>query len=237
MTMLRNVTFVAVFAMGCTQEIGSTGASSNAVEPTSAAADAGKRPMPVMADVVPLGDDGKPQLDGEHLRVPFFLPPPPADDAEPPPACVVHRAADSVDPGEPPAPPKDAPPPPDAAPPKDAKPGPLALQIAIFGAGADAGKKPDVVVQCLAKPGEERISVPRAILDEALSGVAAGATARVILAGFPMPPEKPADGATDSSDAKAPPPPPMGRGVFLDVSIADSTSRDAPLTHIALPKM
>jgi hypothetical protein len=226
------VTFVllAVGSSACTQALSSTGASSSSVEGADASGEAGRPPPPAMADVVPLGDDGAPKLDGEHLRVPFFLPPPDAAGS----SCTIHRAADAVDPGAPPAPPKDAPPPPDAAPPKDGKPGPLALQIALFSAGAgDAGKRPDVVVQCLAKPGEERIAVPRDVLDEALEGLGTGATARVILAGFPLPPEKPE--GEPSADAK-PPLPPMGRGVFLDVDIVDATSLDAPLARIALPK-
>jgi hypothetical protein len=231
MTMLRHLTF-ALFAVGltaCTQETGSLGVQSAASTDDSDAADTAKRPPPAMADVVPLGDDGAPKLDGEHVQVPFFLPPPPKDDAATPPPCTLHRtSADDA----PPAPPKDAPPPPkpDAEPPKDAHPGPLALQIAIFAAG-DAAARPDVVVQCFGKPGEDHVSVPRDMLDEALGGLGAGAKARVVLAGFSLPP-----GDATAPDAHAPPPPPKGRGVFLDVAVTDASSLDAPLARIALPK-
>lgn len=229
MTMLRNLAFalLAVSASACTQETASLGVQSAASSDDSDAGEAGRPPPPALADVVPLGGDGAPQLDGEHVRVPFFLPPPSSADAAAPPPCSLHRASADA----PPMPPKDdAPPPkPDAAPPKDAPPGPLALQIAIFASG-DAAARPDVVVQCFGKPGEDHVSVPRDMLDSALEGLGAGATARIVLAGFPLPPaDKPAD-------ADGPPPPPMGRGVYLDAPITDASSLDAPLSRIALPK-
>jgi hypothetical protein len=214
-------TFVLLASLaGCTQESADTGSSTSAVEPS----DAAKPPLrPILADVVPLGEDGKPDLAGAHVLVPFVLPPPPtegADESAPPP-CEIHRASaeDPLPPKPDDAPPKDG----DALPPPpaDAKLGPLALQIAFF----TGEERPAVVIQCAAKPGET-ITVPRATIEDALSGLSSP-KARLILAAFPPPPAKDVDAAERR--------PPMGRGVYSDVeAVTDASSLEAPLAGLSL---
>ena len=261
----------------CTQAVDSTGASSNAVGGTASGAsatdEAGRplRPRFLLADVVddrgshalvpfalPAPKDGAAPKDG----------PPLAEEGAPrtPPPCIVHRTS-ADDPPMMPPPPRDpkaagAPPgPPPEKPAGDEKPGPLMLQIAVFASEADARvgapmegaatklpPLPVIVVQCFGAPGDKRVDVPQALLDDAFAGLADGATARIALAGFPMPPPPPKDGATPmppaptsppsgaSGDAPmGPPPPPMGRGVFAIAKVSDTSKIDSLLTTLALP--
>lgn len=232
--------FVTLAATACTQAVDDgTGASASAVgggtSGASATDEAGRplRPRFLLADVV--------DHDGAHALVPFVLPEPPKDAPPPggdvtgegapkPPPCLVHRTTEGEPAPMPPPPPKDG----------DPKPGPVMLQIAVFASEADATAgppkegvaptRPVVVVQCFAAPGEKRVDVPKAVLDDAFAGLVDGATARIALAGFPMPPPPPKDG-----DALPPPPPPMGRGLFGVARVADTGAIDALLTGLTLP--
>ena len=186
--------------------------------------------------------------------IPFFVPEPkgppgvePKDDTKTPPACIVHRRS------------ADDPAPPDALPPKPpgsigdapkmgapsdrpdpaAPPGPAIVQIAFFADAADArpeviGRLPEVVVECFGAPGASHVDVPRATLDDALTGLTAGSTARIALAGFPMPPPPPREGTTEKPST--PPPPPIGRGVFTLAKVTDASALDAIVAALSLPK-
>jgi hypothetical protein len=272
---LAFVALAVTAATACTQAVDdSSGTSSSLVSGTvsgTSGTEAGRpRPRFLLADVV----DAK----GTHALVPFALPEPPKDapapgatptDAPKPPPCMVHRTtADEA--SLMPPPPKDGapmPPPPDGsgapAPdaPKDgdAKPGPVMLQIAVFASEADATAappkegetpvKPIIVVQCFGAPGEKRVDVPKDVLDGAFAGLADGATARIALAGFPMPPPPPPGMAGADSTATPPPPPPgapttdtpmgppppMGRGLFGIAALSDTSAIDSLLTTLALP--
>ena len=224
---LTAVVFVSALAVGCTQGIDDTnGSSTSAVEPSSSGGGDAKRPMLLLADVIDLA--------GKHALVPFALPPRDADAAtKTPPACIVHRpsAADAMD--GPPPPPEGAPA--DAPPPSDGMRGPAVLQIAVFESAADATavptkgtalKRPLVVVECFGAPGATRVDVPRDVLDGAFAGLSTGATARIALAGFPMPPPPGGDVKT---------PPPLGRGVFGIAAVSDTSKIDALFKDLTLP--
>jgi hypothetical protein len=263
---------------GCTQATDDTSATSSAVGGGSSSGastdEAGKpRGMFLLADVV---DGTGTHALVPFVLPPPPAPPTSTDGAKPadgempaPPPCIVHRKSDADVAMAPPPPPKDgtagvpagkegAPPPPDGEMPKDARPGPVLLQIAVFAteAGATAGAPkegetpvlPEVVVQCFAKPGEKRVDVPKSVLDDAFAGLADGATARIALAGFPMPPPgSPKDGATSAPPPPAPegatppegapkgPPPAVGRGVFGIAKLSDTSKIDSLLTTLTLP--
>lgn len=260
--------FATLATTACTQAVDSAGgqSSSSAIEPASSAvtatdeAGSPKHPRFVLADVVDSKD--------VHALVPFVLPEPKgapglADEGAAklaPPPCLVHRTSSAdadtaMMPPPPPAKVDGAPPapPPDEKPEGGGKPEPLMLQIAVFASAADASagtsasapsagtkpKLPVVVVQCFGAPGEMHVDVPHAILDDALTGLGSGATARVALAGFRLPPPPPKDsapsGGAPSADAPKGPPPPVGRGVFTIASVTSTTSLDALLADFKLP--
>lgn len=102
----------------------------------------------------------------------------------------------------------DAPP---APPPKPGEMGPAPKPIL-----------PDVVVECVAPPGETRVVVPRPIVEDLIAKHGEGAAAQIAIAHFPPPPKP---GGTDAAPPPKPapdacaPPKPIGHGVFSMVPL------------------
>jgi Wiskott-Aldrich syndrome protein len=216
---------------GCSASVEPSSSASGGVSAEAigdGGATARRPPMIGFADLVRPGGT-------EPLQVPFALPDPRELGAPPAPAAKGETRTltcrtlpkDVLANAPPPALGAEPPRPPPASDgssgssPDDASPRPPPaleiVQVAVFDHGFDAKAEPmaqpDLVVECMALPGDGPLALPQATIDEiAAAHGGADAIARVAVARFGPPPPPPGGDAGDDAAPPPPPPPPPSAG-------------------------